>query len=71
MANAALAPPSPVALDGFTKLAARTLKVPVVGTLSVMDQEPRRWSAGEIIFLRELCARIVDKMEVGAALKGA
>ena len=36
-----------------------------VGTLSVMDQKPRRWSAPQLGFLRTLCARIVGEMELG------
>jgi GAF domain-containing protein len=36
-----------------------------VGTLSVMDQQPRRWSAPQLDFLREFSARIVGEMDLG------
>jgi len=37
----------------------------VRGTLSVMDEKPRRWSAPQVDFLRELSARIVCAIEPG------
>lgn len=36
-----------------------------VGTLSVMDRKPRRWSAPQLDLLRKLSARIVGEMELG------
>jgi len=41
-----------------------------VGTLSVMDRKPRRWSAPQLGFLRKLSARIVGEMEMGARARG-
>jgi GAF domain-containing protein len=37
-----------------------------VGTLAVMDEKPRRWSARQLRFLRELSVRIAHEVE-GAA----
>jgi GAF domain-containing protein len=34
-----------------------------VGTLSVMDRRPRRWSAAQLDLLGALSARIVGEME--------
>jgi len=42
-----------------------------VGTLSVMDRKPRRWSAPQLGFLRKLSARIVGEMELEAAVRGS
>ena len=42
-----------------------------VGTLSVMDRKPRRWSAPQLGFLRKLSARIVGEMELEAAARGS
>jgi hypothetical protein len=37
-----------------------------VGTLSLKDRRPRRWSAPQIEFLKELCVRIVGKVDIGS-----
>jgi len=36
-----------------------------VGTLTLMDRKPRRWSTSQIEFLKELSVRIVSKVDIG------
>ena len=41
-----------------------------VGTLSVMDRKPRRWSAAQLDLLRALSARIVGEVALTAPARG-
>ncbi|MCJ7830668.1 MAG: hypothetical protein MUP74_04690 [Desulfobacterales bacterium] len=38
-----------------------------VGTLTVMDRKPLRWSASQLEFLKELSVRIVGEVDIGPA----
>jgi GAF domain-containing protein len=38
-----------------------------VGTLSIMDRKPRRWTSRQLELLRERCTRIVGEMEIGSS----
>jgi hypothetical protein len=37
-----------------------------VGTLTLKDRRPHRWSAPQIEFLKELTVRIVGRVDIGS-----